>query len=282
MRKGLLLITLLLIGSSGLAQQPVTQAGSGDSTATGQKVAPFVPSAAGVVGQMLDLAQVAPGDYVIDLGSGDGQIVIAAAKRGALGHGVDLDKALIERSYSNARDAGVAERTAFLNEDIFKTDFSRATVVTLYLMPAANERLRPILLEKLEPGTRVVSNAFDMKDWKSDEYQVGSAGSGIYLWIIPEQAAGDWRFTVDGKPWQLSIEQEYQMITPQLRQGQTKLTIDKALLRGKHLQLIASQGEQRYAFHGEIDGDQLTGYIQSGGRDGAQVRTWTAERQSGR
>lgn len=293
MRKLLWSLTLSLMAAAlpAIAQSP---AATGDATATApskqaskqesrqesKKVAPYVPSATRVVDQMLELARVGPGDYVIDLGAGDGQIVIAAAARGAMGHGVDLDGDLVKRSRENASDKGVRDLTAFLEEDIFTTDFSRATVVTLYLMPAANARLRPLLLQRLAPGTRVVSNAFDMREWKADEYEVGSAGSGIYLWVIPAQVAGEWRFKTDDKPWRLELTQEFQMLTPQLLRGDEHLPISKVLLRGRHLQLIARSGERRYAFHGQVHGDRVEGYVQISDDKGDRVEQWRAERQA--
>lgn len=272
-------LTMVALPAAAQATQTTAAAPAGyDRTPAGQKVAPFVPSASRVVDQMLELADVGPGDYVIDLGAGDGQIVIAAAARGAMGHGVDLDGELVERSRVSARDKGVADQTAFLQEDIFTTDFSNATVVTLYLMPAANARLRPLLLEKLAPGTRVVSNAFDMRDWKSDEYQIGSAGSGVYLWVIPARVAGQWSFQIGEQPWQLDLTQEFQMLSPQLRQGGERLEITKALLRGRNLQLIAKAGDRRYAFHGHVEGDRLDGFVQIRDAQGDRVETWDARR----
>jgi hypothetical protein len=274
-----LALSLMTAALPATAQTGAAQTDGGKEEA-GKKVAPFVPSATRVVDQMLELAKVGPGDYVIDLGAGDGQIVIAAAARGAMGHGVDLDGELVQRSRANANDKGVRDQTAFLQDDIFTTDFSRATVVTLYLMPAANARLRPLLFDRLAPGTRVVSNAFDMREWKSDEYEVGSAGSGIYLWVIPAQVAGEWRFTVDDQPWQLELTQEFQMLTPHLERGGDRLQVDKVLLRGRNLQLITHAGERRYAFHGTVQGDRVEGSVQISDDKGDRVTTWSAERRA--
>jgi ribosomal protein L11 methylase PrmA len=146
---------------------------------------PYVPTPEPVVNAMLKLAQVKRGDVLYDLGSGDGRIVIAAAKRyGVRGTGVDIDPERIREANANARKAGVSARVRFLNEDLFDIDFRDATVVTLYLLPRINLKLRPKLLAELRPGTRIVSHGFDMGDWKPERVaEVGN--STIYLWTIP-------------------------------------------------------------------------------------------------
>jgi SAM-dependent methyltransferase len=146
---------------------------------------PYVPTPEPVVDAMLRLARVKRGDVLYDLGSGDGRIVITAAKRyGVRGTGVDIDPQRIREANANARKAGVAERVRFVNEDLFQIDFSDATVVTLYLLPRLNLQLRPRLINELRPGTRIVSHGFDMGDWKPDRVvQVGN--STVYLWIVP-------------------------------------------------------------------------------------------------
>jgi len=150
---------------------------------------PFVPSSHEVVGQMLKLAEVKPGDVVYDLGCGDGRIVIAAAKDfGARSVGVDINPERIRESQENAEKAGVAGRVKFVEGDLFQADISKATVVTLYLLPDVNLRLRPKLLQDLKPGTRVVSHSFDMGDWKPEK-TVELNGRTLYRWIIPPKAA---------------------------------------------------------------------------------------------
>ena len=145
-----------------------------------------VPTPDAVVEKMLDMAKVGKRDVVYDLGSGDGRIVIAAARRGARAVGVDIDPQRIKESVANAEAADVTERVQFLNRDLFEVDLSRATVVTLYLLPEVNMRLRPKLLEELRPGTRVVSHSFDMGDWKPAR-TVTVDGSRIYYWTVPEK-----------------------------------------------------------------------------------------------
>lgn len=151
-----------------------------------QRDVPYQPSPEAVVQGMLDLAKVGPGDFVIDLGSGDGRIPIEAAKRGARGLGIEIDPGLITESRRNAAAANVADRVEFRNQNLFEADLSRATVVTLYLFPEVNMRLRP-RLQALRPGTRIVSHNWDMGDWKPDRQEI-IFGKRVYLWVIPERA----------------------------------------------------------------------------------------------
>ena len=147
---------------------------------------PYVPTPENVVAKMLDVAVVGPGDVVYDLGSGDGRIVIAAARRNARGVGIDIDPQRIKESRANAQKAGVSKRVEFREGDLFKTAIGEATVVTLYLLPSLNLKLRPKLLAELKPGTRVVSYGFDMGNWQPDAmHSIGS--STVYLWTIPER-----------------------------------------------------------------------------------------------
>lgn len=147
---------------------------------------PFVPTPERVVAKMLEVAKVGPKDVVYDLGSGDGRIVIAAAKKGARGIGIDIDPERIREARENARRAGVTKRVEFRESDLFKADFSDATVVTLYLLSGVNLKLRPKLLAELKPGTRIVSHGFDMGDWKpAGTYTVGT--STVYYWVVPKR-----------------------------------------------------------------------------------------------
>ncbi|MFO1363651.1 MAG: class I SAM-dependent methyltransferase [Burkholderiales bacterium] len=146
---------------------------------------PYVPTPQPVVDAMLRLAKVKRGDVLYDLGSGDGRIVIAAAKRyGVRGTGIDIDPDRIREANANARKAGVAKLVRFVNQDLFQVDYGEATVVTLYLLPRINLQLKPKLLEELRPGTRIVSHGFDMGDWKPDRVvEIGT--STLYLWTVP-------------------------------------------------------------------------------------------------
>lgn len=176
-----LVVSTVILGNSAFAQVQ-------DNRKKLPLDAPFVPSQWKMTETMLRLANVRKGDLVYDLGCGDGRVVIMAAKKfGARGVGVDIDPARVRESRINARKAGVARRVRFIQQDLFKTDIRRATVVTLYLRQHVNLRLRPKLLRELRPGTRVISNSFDMGDWKPEKVGSGDAGS-IYLWIIPTKA----------------------------------------------------------------------------------------------
>ena len=169
---------------------------------------PYVPTPMNVVDAMLSLANVGPKDMVFDLGSGDGRIVIEAARRyGARAVGIELDPALVAKSQAAAKRAGVADRATFLRQDIFLTDFQQATVLTLYLLPDVNLQLRPRILFELRPGTRIVSHDWDMDDWEPDRTLVieapdkpigGTPESRIYLWTVPARLAGQWRGTLSG------------------------------------------------------------------------------------
>ena len=159
-----------------------TQALTGDSLDV-----PYVPTPQSVVDKMLDIAKVTGEDYLIDLGSGDGRIPIAAAKRfGAKGMGVDIDAARVQEAKTNAVNARVEDKVEFRKQDLFETDLSKATVLTMYLLPRVNLQLRPRILNELKPGTRVVSHNFDMGDWKPDQ-KIKVDGRTIYLWIVPER-----------------------------------------------------------------------------------------------
>lgn len=174
--------------------------------------APFLPTPMTAVEAMLDLANVRPGDSVIDLGSGDGRIAIAAAQRGATALGIEIDPDLVRLARVRARDAGVEQRTSFRGENLFDTSIRRADVVTLYLLPDLNLRLRPRLLTELAPGARVVSHAFGMGDWVPDAHQQAEERN-VYLWIVPAVVGGDWRVRLaDGSVHALSIEQRFQRV----------------------------------------------------------------------
>lgn len=218
----------------------------GLALAQGGEEVPFITSPDNVTQEMLRIAQVGPSDHVVDLGSGDGRIVILAAKRfGASGLGVDIDPELVQRSLENARNAGVAARTSFRVEDLFQTDLSRATVVTMYLLPEFNLRLRPSLLA-LKPGTRIVSHDWDMGDWQPDattkvdvpDKKVGlEKVSRIHLWVVPAQVAGVW--CAPGQ--RLELAQGYQQVRGLRGASRTpvegRLRGDVLELGGERLQL---------------------------------------------
>lgn len=194
---GLLLTSVSLVGfiSIGCNQykpqestiNQIAQAGTEERPTQPEPDVAYVPTPQEVVDKMLEVAKVTKDDVVYDLGSGDGRIPITAAQRyGARGIGIDINSELIQEANENARQSGVTDRVKFLQQDLFASDIREATVLTLYLLPELNLKLRPTLFEQLKPGTRIVSHAFDMGDWKPDR-KVIVGGSTIYLWIVPEE-----------------------------------------------------------------------------------------------
>src|ERR671914_368265 len=169
----------------------------------------WVPTPQVVVDKMLDMAKVTPRDFVIDLGSGDGRTVIAAAKRGARALGIEYNPDMVELSKRNAAAAGVSDKTSFVKADLFESDFSKATVITMFLLPTINMQLRPKLLE-LKPGTRIASNSFTMEDWETDESvtlsDCDSSWCTAHFWIVPAKVEGTWRMP-DGT---LTLTQKFQ------------------------------------------------------------------------
>jgi hypothetical protein len=227
---------------------------------------PYIASDLQVVDAMLGLAQVKPDDNVVDLGSGDGRILISAARSlGAHGLGVDIDPVRIRESTANAEEAGVAGRVTFRRQDLFETPLRDADVLTLYLLPEVNLRLRPRILDQMRPGARVVSHDYDMGDWHWDQRQ-RAGRSTIYLWIVPARVDGAWTLHAGGRALPLVLEQHYQQIlgtagTDRIEQGH---------LNGDHIRFLANPGDGRRAFEGRVDGDRMVPEVASAG--------WHAER----
>ncbi len=228
----------------------------------------WVPTPQVLVEKMLDMAQVTPQDVVMDLGSGDGRTVIAAAKRGARAIGVEFNPNMVALSKANAEKAGLADRATFLNADLFKTDLSPATVITMFLLPDINLKLRPTLLQ-LKPGTRIVSNSFNMEDWQPDDTQTVSDGCTSWctalLWIVPARVEGTWKMR-DGE---LALKQQFQEVSGTLTAA-GKSTPITGKLRGDQIAFTA--GDAEYA--GRVNGDAMEGT--SKGANGAGGGTWTA------
>jgi len=243
---------------------------------------PYVPTPQPVVERMLDMADVGPGDYVIDLGSGDGRIVIAAAKRGAEAHGVDLDPRRIQEARANARKAGVEDQVMFLQQNIFDTDFSQASVITMYLLSGVNLKLRPRLLKELRPGTRVVSHSFDMGDWEPDRTSTENPSSNVthyvYFWIIPAQVDGVWGWNLGGRRQSLTVHQQYQNIDLEYHAGNNTIDTRQAVLRGDRISFIADNGNQHYVYSGHVDGNRITGIVQIRNGEDRRVESWSATR----
>ncbi|NLZ79003.1 MAG: class I SAM-dependent methyltransferase, partial [Gammaproteobacteria bacterium] len=193
---------------------------------------PYVPSDEKIVYAMLDLAQVNSQDILYDLGCGDGRIVVAAAmERNTRGVGIDIDPMRITEAIEYAGHSGVEHLTHFFEGDLLDVDFSDATVVTLYLLDLVNLELRPRLLDELRPGTRIVSHAFDMGDWKADQRQ--SCGSiNIYQWIVPAKVAGTWEWlSTDGNTYRVELKQKYQRVTGKVWINDQSAQLSRALLQ---------------------------------------------------
>jgi hypothetical protein len=256
---------------------------------------PYVPTPQEVVERMLEAARIGPNDYLIDLGSGDGRIVVTAAKKyGTRGFGVDLNPERIRESNDNARAAGVTDKVAFYQRNLFETDLSQATVITMYLLPRVNVELRPKLLE-LAPGTRLVSHDFDMADWKPDaEYTVdakdkyGGAGgkSEVYFWVVPAKVAGawQWRSTVAGNPqsYEARLEQKFQSVNGSVRVGGRTASLRNVRLRGPDIQFqftVDLNGVPvRHEFSGKVAGDSIDGTVSLSGARLQSKQDWSARR----
>jgi SAM-dependent methyltransferase len=197
---------------------------------------PYVPTRYPVVVKMLELANVGPNDYVIDLGSGDGRILVAAARdRGARGFGVDIDPQRISEARTNAEAAGVQERVTFRRQDLFQTPINEATVLTMYLLPEVNMRLRPRILAELRPGTRVVSHAFHLGDWEPD-VQEEVDGATVYYWVVPARVVGQWAMNDGGT---LDLEQHFQTFSGTLRNGGRNMAIENGRIEGEKIRFTA-------------------------------------------
>jgi SAM-dependent methyltransferase len=226
----------------------------------------WVPTPDALVDRMLDIAQVTPRDYVIDLGSGDGRTVIAAARRGARALGIEYNPDMVALSERNAAAAGVAVRARFRQADLFETDFSEATVLTMFLLPEINLRLRPAILE-MAPGTRVVSNSFTMNDWEPDETsrvtEDCTSWCTAYLWIVPAKVEGTWRLAGS----ELTLAQQFQKLTGTLRTGTNAVPIADGRLRGDEITFTA--GDTTYT--GRVSGGAMEGLT-----SGARLGKWSA------
>jgi hypothetical protein len=230
----------------------------------------WVPAPQALVDRMLDMARVTKDDYVIDLGSGDGRTVITAGKRGAKAKGIEYNPDMVELSRRNAKEAGVADQVEFVRGDIFQSDFSDATVITLFLLPSLNVKLRPTILD-MKPGTRVVSNTFDMGDWQPDQTIRAGGDCTSYctghFWIVPAKVDGTWQ-TAEGE---LKLEQKYQYISGTLQQGAVNAPVQGKVI-GDDIVFTAG----RTIFNGEVKGDTITGSAHDAA---AQSRTeWTFKR----
>lgn len=251
---------------------------------------PYVQTPKNVVEKMLEVAKVGPADYVIDLGSGDGRMVIMAAKeRGARGFGVDLDRKLVALANRNAKAAGVAGRAQFFERNLYETDLRPASVLTIYLLPEVNMMVRPKLFKELKPGTRVVTHDYDMGDWPPDLALVMDAPdkpvgrdkkSKVFLYIVPGNAAGSWMWRVgsgvDATDWRAEFKQNFQKLTGSVVRGGVPLKLQEATLTGEQVRWVAADdGGGRWTFDGKLYGNAIEGTMTAPGGD---QRPWQATR----
>jgi hypothetical protein len=269
-RRTLLAFALCCFTAAAMAQgQPAAKPAFEPEVGQAGKDVVWVPTAQGLVDRMLDMAKLTPKDIHYDLGSGDGRTVITAAKRGATAYGVEYNPDMVELSRRNAAAAGVTGKATFIHGDIFETDFTKATVITLFLLPDLNVKLRPTILN-MKPGTRVISNSFTMSDWKSDETQ-GAKGEcssycTAYMWIVPAKVDGVWKSGSD----EIKFAQEFQMVQGSVSSGGKMSNVQLGRLRGEDISFSA--GEARYT--GKVNGNRIDGTVTAGGK----TTPWTATR----
>jgi hypothetical protein len=230
----------------------------------------WVPTPQTLVNKMLEIAKVTPSDFLIDLGSGDGRTVITAAKMGISAIGIEYNPDMVELSKKNAAEAGVADKTQFIKTDLFEYDFSRATVITMFLLPDINLRLRPKLFE-MKPGTRIVTNTFTMEEWHWDD-QAGSDDESTnwntcYLWIVPAKVEGGWKLEGGGK---ITFLQNFQMLTGEMTNGSKTDTITEGRLRGTEITFTAGG----IVYTGTVEGDNMKGIFTINGK----TTEWKASR----
>jgi precorrin-6B methylase 2 len=225
----------------------------------------WVPTPQTLVNKMLDMAKVTPQDYLIDLGSGDGRTVISAAKRGVRALGIEYNPDMVELSTQNAAKEGVSDKATFVKADLFESDFSKATVITMFLLPSINLKLRPQLLE-LKPGTRIVSNSFTMEDWQADESATVTEDCPnwctAHFWIVPAKVEGTWQLASGGA---LKLTQQFQMVSGSLGSN----AISNGRLRGD--EITFSVGKASYT--GRVESTSMKGTV-----TGGSGSTWTATR----
>lgn len=271
LRKSVIAAALCALAASGSAWAQTAATAPDASTykpTVGQagKDVVWVPTAQTLVDRILDMAELTAQDTLVDLGSGDGRTVITAAKRGATARGIEFNPDMVAISKRAAAAEGVTARATFEQADIFQSDFSNATVVTLFLLPDLNVRLRPTLLD-MKPGTRVVSNSFMMGDWEPDDSsQVKdecTSYCNAYKWIVPAKIEGAWKLGDK----EMVFDQRYQKFEGTLRQGGTSTPITKGSLDGTRIAFTA--GSDKYA--GEVNGNQIKGTING-------QSAWTATR----
>jgi hypothetical protein len=251
---------------------------------------PYVPTPQVVVDEMLRFGRVGPGDFLVDLGSGDGVIVLTAAVRHkARGFGVDIDPELVALSNNEAKKRGVADRAVFHVQDVFKADISKASVVTLYLLPNMMLDLRPKILAESRPGTRVVSHDYHFGEWAPDDQYTwdvpekekinGVPRATVYLWIVPARIQGRWRLAL-GAPanetYELTLRQTFQNLNGSVAAGPKAIKLTQSRLSGAEISFAFPVGGDRHLFKGRVDGDAMDGTVELA--RGKGVAKWTATR----
>jgi len=267
---------------------------SAQSWAWDDGTTPFVVTPDAVVERMLRLAAPKAGEHLIDLGSGDGRIVIEAARRfGASGFGVDIDPALVKLARENAERAGVASRAQFEVQDLFTTDLSKADVVTMYLLPEVNLKLRPRLVAMLKPGARIVSHDYDLGDWTADESidlrvpdkLIGPQGrSRVMLWVVPADLRGRWSADVPehGGRWTFDIRQKHQMLEVEARSAAGDVHVRSSGVLGREVVMLGTgkvAGKVwNHRFHGVLEGERIAGELRVSDGDNTRRFPWSAMR----
>ena len=251
---------------------------------------PYVPTPYEVVNEMLRLAGVSKEDLLYDLGCGDGRIVITAAKTtGCRGVGIDIDPRRIEESKSNAIKAGVTDKVKFLQQNLFETDFSKATVVTLYLLQTVNLELRPKLLRALKPGTRIVSHDFSMKEWEADKFvevKLERREHDVYFWVVPANVTGTWKWTSpsgQGKNrYVLKLDQQFQKIKGTLYINDSGLSIERGKVEGDRLLFTVGRTlggrSTRMLFTGRVNSNTIIGSMKTESESASKTSRWKAKR----
>lgn len=265
-------IVIALFAASAVLAQPANE--YKPSVGQSGKDVVWVPTPEELVERMLTMAQVTPNDFVIDLGSGDGRTVIAAAKRGASALGIEYNPDMVTLSTRAAQREGVSARAKFVKADIFESDFSKASVITMYLLPGLNLKLRPKLLE-MKPGTRLVSHQFTMDDWQPDETSYFDFRPG-YLWIVPAKTQGKWRIDAPGfSGLDMNFEQTFQRVKGdiELANSNIKVGLRETRLWGDQISFTAvdTRGVPR-EFTGRVAGDRMAGTV----RTGNETAPWSA------
>jgi len=272
-------VTFAVAGGQAFAQNAAEKKDYTPQVGQAGKDVVWVPTPEALVEQMLRMARVTNKDFVMDLGSGDGRTVIMANQKfGARAQGIEYNPEMVELSKRNAEKAGVADKVQFIKADLFETDFSRATVITMYLLPGINLKLRPKILD-LRPGTRVVSHAFNMEDWEPDQTATVE-GRDAYLWIVPAKVQGNWTLTVPAgsgeETWQIALKQTFQKLSGTARLGDKSFDLADARMRGADVRFTFTDGNgTKREFTGRAQGDRLEGTTKAQG--GATVK-WAAVR----